>query len=99
MAFERRTRAEGDHRAAMAGADAHDIADFLGGKRIDHGIRQVSLVMGLAAAVMLAHCGNGRYAIAEEVTKLAKRHRHPVSLKRTASLADPAEVVALNSTT
>ncbi len=49
-----------------------DLANFLRGEWVDDGVREVTLVMRLAAAVVLAHGGNRRHALADQVAEITQ---------------------------
>ena len=55
---------------AVPRTDPDDVADLLSGEWEDDGVRQATLVMRLAAAVVLAHGGNSRHAIADQVAEI-----------------------------
>jgi hypothetical protein len=51
-----------------------DVADLGGGERIDDGVRQATLVMRLATAVMLAYGNNSRHAIADQIAEFIEEY-------------------------
>ncbi len=78
--LERGTDAERNHRHAMALANVHYVAHFLGCLYKHDCIGQRVREVGLVLAVVLAHCGRGRDAIAEQ--RLQLRHHRLVEFAR-----------------
>ena len=70
LAFERGAGAEGDHRHALGGAQAHNLLHLFGGLRKDHGIRRLVADPGQCVAVLLADRLRGDEAIADHSREL-----------------------------
>ena len=55
LAFKRRAGAEGDHRHALGGAQAHDVLHLFGGLREHHCVGRLVADPGQRVAMLLAH--------------------------------------------
>ena len=71
--LERRSRAEGDDRRAMAGADADDRRGLLGARRVDDGVGGGEGVKGLVDAVLVEHVAPGEHAVGAEQRRAGRR--------------------------
>ncbi len=72
LTLERGAGAKGHNRHPARGGGADDGADFVGGPRKRHQVRQGRRVVGLAVAVMVADRCRRRHAIPKEIPEGAQ---------------------------
>ena len=75
LALQRGSRAEGDHRHMVLGADAHHLLHVVGGAGKDHRVRRLVRNIGRGVGVLLAHRRCRRKTLAETLLEDADRRR------------------------